>query len=383
MIIMQILGLKKVAGKGGDTLKVSPPFSRSIILLLFLLVVSSCDDSSSPTLPTIEEESPEPMPTTDSPIAQEGTIAFYNVENLFDTEDDPSNPRDNEFLPNAEKEWTAERYAHKLDNIGKVMEGVNFPIIMGLAEVENQQVLEDLLEIEALANHAYQIVHKESPDFRGIDVALLYQADHFTLTDWETYTIQIDDPIINNFTTRDILRVSGELFNSPIHIFVNHWPSRSGGATATEFRRITVANELSTIVKDLQATLPEANILLMGDFNDEPTNKSILEVLAAQPLEEERDQGQLYNCTTPLDRLGEGSFNFQGDWQMIDQIMATGNLLNTQNTWSLQNFQVYSDPTLLFTHPEYGLSPDRTYGGDVYFGGFSDHLPIFMEIIVQ
>jgi len=344
--------------------------------------LGSCD-SSSPTIPTMEEEEEEMIPTPTSPanpVTDQSTIAFYNVENLFDTEDDPNNPRDNEFLPSASKAWTQERYEHKLANIGNVLKGINFPVLVGLSEVENRKVLEDLTEIEALDGLGYQIVHEDSPDHRGIDVALLYQASEFVVEDWETYSVSIDDPSIANFTTRDILLVKGSYQENSLYVLVNHWPSRSGGVAQTEFRRITVAEKLVDVVTEIQAADATARIIIMGDFNDEPTNKSIAEVLNAKtdktPLE---DQG-LYNCTSALDDEGEGSYNYQGNWQMLDQIIVSGSLLSQNKSPYVENFQVYQSESLLFNHPEYGLSPDRTYGGDNYYGGYSDHLPVFVEI---
>ncbi len=350
--------------------------------LLFTLVIFINCDSSSPTLPTpVEEEEIPVTPTTPIPsITDQASIAFYNVENLFDTVDDPSNASDNEFLPAASKAWTTERYEHKLDNIGKVIQGINYPWVLGLAEVENRKVLEDLVNSERLSDQSYQIVHEDSPDHRGIDVALLYQADQFEVVEWSTHSVQIDDPNINNFTTRDILLVKGILKNTTTYLFVNHWPSRSGGTSQTEFRRITVATRLKELVATIQADDPSAHLIIMGDFNDEPTNKSLSEILGVQTDNNNLEAAQLYNCTSLLDKNGEGSYNYQGNWQMLDQIIVSANLLDDNNALQVDNFHVYKAEDLLFTHPEYGVSPDRTYGGDNYYGGYSDHLPIFVEL---
>lgn len=349
-------------------------------LVGFILVLASCD-SSSPTLPTMEEEEMIPTPTEPTtPITDQSTIAFYNVENLFDTEDDPENSGDNEFLPSSSKAWTPERYEKKLNNIAAVVQGLNFPILLGLSEVENKKVLEDLINTTSLQDQSYEIVHKESPDHRGIDVALLYQAGEFTVKDWSTYEVTIDDPSIANYTTREILQVSGEWNNTSLYILVNHWPSRSGGQAQTEFRRITVAERLAGIVKDIQEAEPAAKIIIMGDFNDEPTDKSLSEVLNVQLNKDPLMDQFLYNCTSNLDEQNEGSYNYQGNWQMLDQIIVSGNLLDKSNTPFVENFQVYKADDLFFTHPEYGLTPDRTYGGDTYYGGYSDHLPVFVEV---
>lgn len=347
-------------------------------VLVFLI---SCD-SSSPTLPTMEEEEmpTTPTPTTPDPITDKSTVAFYNVENLFDTEDDPNNPRDNEFLPSASKAWTQERYVEKLNNIGSVLKGINYPILIGLSEVENRKVLEDLISIDILSDQAYQIVHEDSPDYRGIDVALLYQSDEFAVENWESFEVSINDPTIDNFTTRDILQVKGTWKNTPLYVLINHWPSRSGGVAQTEFRRVTVAEKLKEIITNIQQEDAAARIIIMGDFNDEPTNKSIQEILPAQVNKTPLEAQLLYNCTSELDDRGEGSYNYQGNWQMLDQIIVSGSLLDKNASPFVENFQVYKADDLLFNHPEYGVSPDRTYGGDNYYGGYSDHLPVFVEI---
>jgi len=331
-----------------------------------------------------EVETPTPTPPVTTTPPSSSTIAFYNVENLFDTVDDPQNGGDDEFLPTAEKAWTMDRYEHKLNNIGLVMKGMGYPIIMGVSEVENKKVLEDLAQIDSLKPYSYKVVHEESPDHRGIDVALLYQPAHFQVLETATYEVSIDDPVIQNYTTREILMVKGLVNQQPLYIFVNHWPSRSGGEAQSEFRRLTVAEVLKEKINELQTADPTAQIIIMGDFNDEPTNNSVQQVLGAKIANDTPPSpNSLYNSTTTLTEQGAGSYNYQGNWQMIDQIITTGNLLNADNPVHVTNFQVYKDDMLLFTHPDYGPTPDRTYGGDNYYGGFSDHLAVFVELVKQ
>ena len=366
-------------------------FKHFKIIIPFVLLgicLVNCDETSPMNPPNIEEEvTPTPTPETEpetTSIPIQKTIAFYNVENLFDTIDDPENGGDDEFLPSAVKQWTVERYEHKLNNIAKVIEGMDFPIIMGLSEVENEKVVEDLTEVAILSDYQYEVVHEQSPDHRGIDVALIYQPSVFELLEWKTYQVDIPDERIANFTTRDILLVKGKIAESIIYVFVNHWPSRSGGAAATESRRTFVAAELRKAIEEVQESDPDAKIIIMGDLNDEPTNKSVAEVLQTKTSKNTPIiTTDLYNCTSELDKAGEGSFNFQGDWQMIDQIISSGNLLNSEAPLSILDFQVYKDEELLFNHPSNGLTPDRTYGGDTYHGGFSDHLPIYIEVNIQ
>ncbi len=360
-----------------------------IIFSFFLIAIClvNCNETDPLNPPVTEEEiMPPPTPPTPDPdpLPIQSTIAFYNVENLFDTVDDPENDGDNEFLPSAAKQWTIERYNHKLNNIAKVIKGMDYPIVMGLCEVENKQVVVDITQVNLLEDVHYEVVHEQSPDHRGIDVALIYQPAVFELLEWKTYQVDIPDAQIANFTTRDILLVKGQISETIVYIFVNHWPSRSGGEAATESRRIFVAGALRKAIEDVQDSDPDANIIIMGDLNDEPTNKSVTEVLQVNTSKNASIiTTDLYNCSSELDEAGEGSFNFRGDWQMIDQIMASGNLLASDAPISIFNFQVYNDEELLFNHPDNGLSPDRTYGGDIYFGGFSDHLPVYLEVNIE
>ena len=370
-------------------IKKNNSLSLFFVCLLSLHLCTSCGDTDPINPPVEEEEIMEPTtpttstPTTPSttPITSNATIAFYNVENLFDTIDDPENSGDNEFLPSANKAWTQDRYAHKLNNIGAVLQGMNYPIVVGLSEVENEQVIADLAKVNALADQEYAYIHEQSPDHRGIDVGLMYRPEFFSVLEWATYQVDIDDPNVTNYTTRDILMVKGLINEEEIYVFVNHWPSRSGGTEASEFRRVFVATELRKAVADIQEADPTAKILIMGDLNDEPTNTSVKDVLGAKTEKGDPIEiSSLYNCTSSLDAQGEGSYNYQGNWQMIDQIISSGNLLQTENKLSITNFQVYKDPSLLFNHPTNGPTPDRTYGGDEYYGGYSDHLPVFVEV---
>ena len=359
-------------------------FKTFFTFLLLAICLINCDDTDPINPPVTEEEiTPTPPTTTPEtdPVTNQPTIAFYNVENLFDTIDDPENGGDNEFLPTAAKQWTVERYEHKLNNIAKVIKGMNYPIVMGLCEVENEKVVEDITKEALLSDYQYAVVHEQSPDHRGIDVALIYQPSVFELLEWKTYQVNIPDEQIANFTTRDILLVKGQIAESIVYVFVNHWPSRSGGEAATEARRTYVAAALREAIDDLQESEPNAKIIVMGDLNDEPTNKSVAEVLQAKTAKEGSIiVTDLYNCTSDLDMAGEGSYNYQGNWQMIDQIISTGNLLSADSSLSISNFQIYKEEPLLFNHPDNGLTPDRTYGGDTFYGGFSDHLPVFLEV---
>ena len=350
-----------------------------LVLGLFLLI--GCNKEEQPMVEITPPVLPPPNDSNPSTGSEEDfRIGFYNVENLFDTEDDLGNSQDDEFLPNAPKQWDEERYQRKLSNIGLVFQGMEFPAIMGLAEVENERVLEDLVNSSLLEEQGYGWVHFDSPDFRGIDVALLYKESAFTITHARAIEVVLPANVSQFSTTRDILLVQGNYGVESLNIFVNHWPSRSGGTEETAGKREFAASVLQQEIEAILALEPNANIITLGDFNDEPTNKSILEVLMAQLEKPTNTDNLLYNCTQPIDAQEIGSHWFQGNWQHLDQIMVSGQLLDQMGTLKVTDYHIFNEDFVLFDHPDDGPRPDRTYGGDVYFGGFSDHLAIFVEV---
>ncbi|MEN0047884.1 MAG: endonuclease/exonuclease/phosphatase family protein, partial [Bacteroidota bacterium] len=233
-------------------------------------------------------------------------IAFYNVENLFDIIDDPAKP-DDDFTPEGRQEWTKARYFAKLLKIAKVVEGMEHPAFIGMCEVENKSVLEDLVSRRTLSSRAYGIAHYESPDYRGIDVALLYDQKQFKLQKSSTIRIHFPVEIVEDYTTRDVLMVEGTFQKEhQLYFFINHWPSRRGGLKESEPKRTYVAKQLKKAVDSLFQINPNAQIIIMGDFNDETDNKSIAEVLNAQEKDTSLIPKQLYNCFTKLDQANQG-----------------------------------------------------------------------------
>ncbi len=348
---------------------------------LFLILISCSQEETVDVTPTPPIVTPPPTDTIDNPTETAiFRIGYYNVENLFDTVDDANNPKDDEFLPNAPKQWTEERYQTKLRNIGLVMQGIEFPDLMGFSEVENKTVLEDLVNSELLKAEGYEIVHIDGPDFRGIDNALLYKKSAFTVLEIEAIEVQLPPAVSEFSTTRDILMVKGDLGGETIYVFVNHWPSRSGGEAATSGKREFAAAVLREAIDEILATEPAANIIALGDFNDEPNNVSLLNALKVnnQKTTTVADNA-LYNCTIPVLEANRGTLFFDGNWQVFDQILVSGQLLDDVGIKAL-DYVVYDDESVLFNHPTDGLRPDRTYGGDVYFGGFSDHLAVLLEL---
>jgi predicted extracellular nuclease len=298
-------------------------------------------------------------------------LAFYNVENLFDTIPSATT-KDDDFTPAGKQKWTAERYAKKIADLAAVFDSMQWPDIIGLAEVENRQVLEDLVH-RMPAAQSYEIVHFDSPDDRGIDVAVLYRTDRFRSLGEHTLPVEIatDTALIRS---RDVLYAvfASQISGDTLHLFVNHWPSRVGGKLETAPRRMKAAQVLRGAVEGLWSAMPQAHIVIMGDFNDTPVDESIQYVLSAKGATPSQ---LLVNLSEPAARSGLGSYNFRGNWDMLDQVLVSESLLR-HAAWGTLDFEVFQRPFLLFEHERFGLSPNRTYGGPNYYGGFSDHLPV-------
>ncbi len=317
--------------------------------------------------------------------ASDSRIAFYNVENLFDIYDDRGKS-DEEFMPESKKKWTAKRYNKKLNDLTKVFSALEFPSLIGLCEVENKRVLEDLTKTEGMGSHGYEVVHFESPDFRGIDNALLYKSADFKVLDAQHYPINFPAKIVEDYTTRDILHVKGMFKNAhTIHLFVNHWPSRRGGLKESEPKRLFVAEQLKKQIDRVLKQEPDANIIVMGDFNDEPDNKSINKTLGAlSPIGLTNVMNNvLYNCSYELDQEGLGTYNYRGNWNMLDQFIVSGTLLSKNAKLQTGSAMIFKADWLNYIDKKKGPTPNKTYGGPNYYGGYSDHYPIYMELYIQ
>ena len=317
----------------------------------------------------------------------EFTILFYNVENLFDTIDHPDY-QDEEFTPESEKEWNTQKYLKKLDDLSRVISSCNqneLPEIIGLAEVENKKVLEDLLENKVFKKESYGIVHQESPDRRGIDVALLYRKDEFKSINYDF--IKVDFPFDSSLTTRDILHVSGRLSDGEnIHIFVNHWSSRWGGMKESEPKRMYCAVALRRKIDILMARENNPRICIIGDFNDEPTNKSLMHILQASNKRKNLDLGDLYNLYYDQHNHGmSGSYNYRGNWNMLDQVIVSHNLINKADKYSCdyEDGKILKEEFMLYENQDGVKVPNRSYGGPNYYGGISDHLPVYVVLKIK
>ena len=340
-----------------------PGCSKSLCFLFMYIGLLSCDQ--------VQEG------YSDEFVEDTVTLAFYNLENLFDPVDDTANQGDDEFLPEAKKEWTRTRYQTKLNNLGRVIRAMQFPAVLGVAEVENEQVLQDLVSVSDMKEQAYSTVHFQTDEYRGIEVALLYRKNAFRVLEMNSHSVNFPDKPY--YRTRDILQVKGILENiDTLQLFIVHFPSRSGGLEETEPLRMLAAERVNRLVQIYaDQGMPS---LIMGDFNDEPFDKSLMEVLEAGPIVTKDSFGLMNPFWEPA-ALGEGSYKFRGQWQMLDQIIFNNDLLDDKGYQYIDgSAQVFNRSWLLQQEGRYAGYPSRTYAGDQYLGGFSDHLPVMLQL---
>lgn len=317
-----------------------------------------------------------------------GLVAFWNVENLFDTINSPG-VDDIEFTPQAPKRWNSARYFEKLDNLAKVISGIGRdeglpggPHILGLCEVENREVIEDLVGHRSLAHLNYRIVHYNSPDARGVDVALIYQPDFFVLTASKSYDLPLSSSSGTEYFSRSQLVVSGLLMDEKMHFIVNHWPSRRSGARASERLRVAAALLTRSIVDSLQLVDPEAKIVVMGDLNDDPRDASVRKHLRAIGRESALKPGDLFNPMDELFRKGVGSLAYRDSWNLFDQMIVSQSLLGTDySSFRLLHARVYTREFMTQRDGRFRDYPLRTYVGDQYMAGYSDHFPVYIIIV--
>lgn len=325
------------------------------------------------------------------------TVAFYNVENLFDTIND-SGKSDDDYLPNGAESWTGKKYQNKLQNIAKVLseigkdEAPDAPVIIGLAEIENRRVLEDLVKQPALMGKEYSIIHFDSPDSRGIDVALLYRKKYFKPTSYINKPLIIIDSLSANNTTgkkkkaqriftRDQLLVSGILDGEEMHFIVNHWPSRYGGEKKSSPNREAAAALNKKIIDSLYRINPNVKVISMGDFNDGPYNNSIKKVLGAKGLKDDVKPRGLFNPMEELSRKGDGSVAYRDAWDLFDQMIVSEPLLSKDyNSYRFWKARVFNKDYLTQPTGQYKGYPLRNSNGEA---GYSDHFPVYLYLIKQ
>jgi endonuclease/exonuclease/phosphatase family metal-dependent hydrolase len=312
-------------------------------------------------------------------------VGFYNVENLFDTVN-AEGVEDEEFTPDGPNNWTQKRYKKKLGDLAEVIGDLGTektphgPAVLGLAEVENRRVLEDLVETEPIADRNYRIVHHQSPDERGIDVALLYRPDYFKLKDSASFKVDLPE----NDKTRDQLLVSGKLAGERLHFMVAHWPSRSGGQAQSQPKRVAAAEVARKVVDSIQSAEENAKIIYMGDLNDDPINKSVQKVLKAKGSPEDLSEDAFFNPMRKFYEKGIGTLAWRDNWNLFDQILVSHPLTeDDMSKFRYYEAGVYDPSYLKLDEGNFKGYPFRTYVGSSYQGGYSDHFPVYTYLIRQ
>lgn len=307
-------------------------------------------------------------------------IIFYNVENLFDTINNPS-VNDEEFTPSGKKGWNTERYQDKLKKLSKVIAypSNHRPLLIGLAEIENSHVVRDLIQTPPLNQERYRVAHFDSPDGRGIDVALAYDLERFYVLHNEAVRVKLTG---DDRPTRDILYVKGLLQDSiVVHVFVNHWPSRYGGEEASRYKRVAAAKTLKHKTDSIMSADPLPNILIMGDLNDHPNDVSVFQTVEALHPDHAAP-GKLVNLLFPAHANGLGTHSYRGNWGVLDHLIVSYPLFTGKSRIAIrpQTSHILYEEFMMFTHKDGSISPNRSFVADKYVGGFSDHLPVYLYL---
>lgn len=295
------------------------------------------------------------------------SIGFYNLENLFDHRTASAN-KDHDYTSDGYYAWSESRYNRKIKNLSTVISEIGTsrseipPIILGVCEVENEACLDDLVNSAALKPFSYGYIFKQSPDLRGINVALLYQKQFFHPLAFKSYSIdKIQDK------TRDILTISGKLLGQTVYMIVNHWPSRTDGIQKTNSKREEAAKLLQSILSDVYQRDKKAQVIVLGDFNDDPDSKSVQSISV---------NGHT-NLMESFQKNNIGSVKFKGKWKAFDQIILNSNLLHS-NWFQYLSAHVFCKPYLTQKTGRYKGSPKRSFIGNYHLGGYSDHYPVFI-----
>ncbi len=343
------------------------------ILLLAILAVTFCTSLTA---------------MAESKIMSYG-VAFYNLENLFDTI--PNNPlgRDDEFTPKGKNQWGSKKYWNKIQNLATAISHMTStttpmgPAIIGVSEIENKSVLNDLVKAEPIKRWMLQVVHHDSPDRRGVDVGLLYNPRFFRVLNVTNHTLRI--PNYEHFRTRDQMCVTGILGGDTVSVIVNHWPSRLGGQEQSSYLREAAAALSKQIADSLWQIRPNQGVIVMGDLNDDPQDKSCAEVLGAKKNESDVDPHGFYNPWWKMLDKGIGTLAYKGSWNLFDQIIVSGTLLKKHNNGGVYyrlckvlNFEFLKD-----TEGNRQGYPKRTHSGGVWLNGYSDHFPAEIFLIKE
>lgn len=314
-------------------------------------------------------------------------VAFYNVENLFDTINQPD-VQDDEFTPQGELNYNGKVYLDKLQKLSTVISqiGTNFspdgPALLGVAEIENDTVLRDLAQMPLLKSRNYKWVHYNSPDTRGIDVALFYNPKYFTVDTSHSLFVELPGGAKDAYFTRDVLWVQGKFDGETVHVYVNHWPSRRGGEERSAPGRAAAAGVVKRHMDSIMKKQPNAKVVIMGDLNDDPTSASLVEVLRARGKVAEVKSGGLFNPWMELYKRGIGTLAYQDAWGLFDQIVISHAWLDkSQSGFFYHQPHVFRKEYMVENQGRFKGYPMRTWDGSSYRGGYSDHFPTFLVLL--
>lgn len=320
---------------------------------------------------------------------QVAVIGFYNLENLYDTIDNPVT-LDDEFTPTGQKKYSTLIFRDKLNKLASVIKDMGTDYhesgvaILGVAEIENDTVLQFLVQHPLLKKRNYHIVHASSKDLRGVDVGLLYQPSFFYPTDAQKLFVPLPGKSKDASFTRDILYVKGIMMTDTLHLYVNHWPSRRGGEERSSSARMAAASICRKHIDSIQVITPEAKIIVMGDLNDDPEDKSIVEGLHTKAAPEAVKQGELYNPWVQQLKKGNGTLAHKDNWGLFDQILLSGSLLKREaGRFFFFREYIYNKPYLTEYTGRFKGYPMRTWEGNRYRGGYSDHFPVYTILLRQ
>ena len=330
---------------------------------------------------------PQASQTSNKVKVQMACAAFYNQENFFDTIHQ-NNVNDFEFTPTGSMKWGTQKYRAKLEHMSYAISQIGLDYcptgisLIGLSEIENRSVLEDIVKQPALAKRQLQIVHYDGIDRRGVDVALLYNPKQFIVTNSKSYRLTLAND--TSFRTRDQLMVSGYLLGEKVHVIVNHWPSRLGGEEFSQPKRNAAAGLTRSIVDSLFKVDPKAKIIVMGDLNDDPFNESCAKVLGAKKDIDDVKDGQLFNTLWKTLDSGVGSLAYNDQWNMFDQIIISSELAHADRTkLKFWKPDVFNRPFLTQQEGRYKGTPIRTHAGGVWTNGYSDHYPTLIYLVKE
>jgi hypothetical protein len=313
-------------------------------------------------------------------------VAFYNLENLFDTINDP-NKNDEDFTPNGSYHYTSEIYHQKLHNLATVLSQIavdkipDGPAFFGVAEIEDEQVLKDLIAQPELVKRKLGIVHFESPDLRGIDVGMLYNPKFFKVLHAEPMFVDISKNGHHEYT-RDILYVEGLLNGDSIYVMVNHWPSRLGGENASMWKRKLAAGICKSKADSILKMKPEAKIIIMGDLNDDPVNASVAEVIGAKEKEDAIASGSFFNPWIAYYKKGIGTLGYNDSWDLFDQIIISNSFVKAKRgSWQFYTAEIFNRAFMKNQFGQYKGYPHRSFVGTNWANGYSDHFPTYIYLV--